>query len=133
MGADRPFQGPRRHLLLAALDNYRGLLAGGHDDPLVRAELDRVTSRVQRLLAEQNLRWEADGAFLLRMGEVRTELGLSKEQVLQVDRAFQSNKGDRRRHDPGTEAKIELIKSLGADQAPPPASNLDSVPRADGL
>ncbi|HEY2910679.1 MAG TPA: hypothetical protein VGI99_10560, partial [Gemmataceae bacterium] len=116
MGADRPFQGPRRRLLLAALDNYRGLLAGGHDDPLVRAELDRVTARVQRLLAEQNLRWEADGAFLLRMGEVRTELGLSKEQVLQVDRAFQSNKGDRRRHDPGTEAKIELIKSLGADQ-----------------
>src|SRR5205823_3019864 len=51
IGSDSPFQGPRRRLLRAALDNYRNLMAdrrGPALDPAVRAELIRVLTVAQR-------------------------------------------------------------------------------------
>jgi hypothetical protein len=79
IGMDSPFQGPRRRLLLAALENYRALCADGRD-PALLAELDRVRGRVERLLADQAQRREAEAAFLLPIPEVCDELGLSDEQ-----------------------------------------------------
>lgn len=121
MGSDRPLQGPRRRLLLAALENSRWLLAGGHDDPKVRAELTTLVARVEGLLAEQDLRWEADGAFQLRDPQVRAELRLTPEQARRVDRALPPpkgppDKGPPRPPDPPVEVKIELIKSLTPEQ-----------------
>jgi eukaryotic-like serine/threonine-protein kinase len=122
MGSDRPLQGPRRRLLLAALDNSRWLLADGHDDPKVRAELTKIVTRVERLLEEQDLRWESDGAFWMKDPHVRAELALTAEQIQNVDRAFAPPnkgpppKGPPRPFDPTPEVKIELIKSLSAQQ-----------------
>jgi hypothetical protein len=122
MGSDRPLQGPRRRLLLAALENSRRLLDDGHDDPGVRAELATVVSRVEGLLAEQDLRWEADGAFLMRDPHVRAELQLTPDQARRVDRAFPPpppgkgpGKGPRP-PDPSQETKNELVKSLTVQQ-----------------
>src|SRR5262249_6922109 len=81
IGWDSPSQGPRRRLLLAALQTYRDLLASGHDDPEVRAELDRLLARVERLLAEQSEMREAEATFLLGTPAVRGELELTPEQA----------------------------------------------------
>jgi serine/threonine protein kinase len=123
LGLYRPFQGPRRRLLLAALENSRWLLAGGPEDPRVRTELTQVVARVERLLAEQDLRWEADAAFLLRDPHVRTELKLTPEQVQRTDLAFTpppskgpTSKGPLRPFDPTPEVRIALIKMLTAQQ-----------------
>jgi serine/threonine protein kinase len=124
IGAETPFQGPRRRLLLAALENYRGLLAGGHDDPQVRAELDKVSARVQSLLADQDLRREAHSAFLMRKPDVRAELKLSRELTRRVEQAFAPppDKGPpppgrpRPHPDPSQEVKNELIKALSKQQ-----------------
>jgi serine/threonine protein kinase len=121
IGAETPFQGPRRRLLVTALENYRALLAGGHDDPNVRADLDKVMGRVQSLIAEQDLRREADAAFLMKRSDVRAELNLSENLVKRVDSVFQpqpQGKGPDRWRPPGPspETKIELIKSLTASQ-----------------
>ncbi|HJZ58410.1 MAG TPA: serine/threonine-protein kinase [Gemmataceae bacterium] len=88
IGWDSPSQGPRRRLLLAALQTYRDLLASGHDDPEVRAELDRLLARVERLLAEQSEMREAEATFLLGTPAVRVELELTPEQAETVDRVF---------------------------------------------
>jgi hypothetical protein len=130
IGADTPFQGPRRRLLAAALQNYSELLAGGHDDPRVRAELDTVASRVKTLLADQDLRREADGAFLLNFPDVRSELKLNADLTRRVEDAFHPsppgkgpNPGKGRGPDgphfppgPSLDAKIELIKALTGPQ-----------------
>lgn len=123
IGAQTPFQGPRRRLLLAALENYKGLLAEGHEDPQVRAELDRVSAQVTSLLADQDLRREADNAFLMMKPDVRAELNLTPEITRRVDQAFapqgkgQPSQG-RPRPPPGPsqEAKIEMIKALNKQQ-----------------
>ena len=87
IGSDSPFQGPRRRLLLAALENYRVLLAE-ENDPAVKAELDRV----ERLLAEQAIKRESEALFLLAdpfkdMREaVRKELALTPDQAERIDR-----------------------------------------------
>jgi len=136
MGTAGPLQGPRRRLLLAALENSRQLLAGGHTDPKVRAELTRVVARVESLLADQDLRWEAHSAFLMKDAQVRAELKLTPEQVRRVDQAFPTSpdrgpgkgspdkvpgkgpldRGPPRFFDPSTDVKIELIRSLTAQQ-----------------
>lgn len=119
LGADGRLQGPRRRLLQAALDNTKWLLAGGHDDPLVRDELGKVVARVERLLADQELRWDADGAFLMKDARVRAELKLAPEQTRRVDRTFPPppppGKGPRPPDAP-LEARVELIRSLTAEQ-----------------
>ncbi|MDB5309164.1 MAG: hypothetical protein JWO38_3366 [Gemmataceae bacterium] len=84
IGSNSPFQGPRRRLLRAALDNYRNLVADRHDDPAVRAEL----SRVEGLLAEQTEKREAEAAFLLGMPAVQGELELAPAQVEKINRIF---------------------------------------------
>ena len=86
IGSDSPFQGPRRRMLLAALENYRDLLAGGHDDPEVRAELDRVLAQVTGLLAEQAVTREAEATALLWLPDVRAELDITSEQFERVER-----------------------------------------------
>jgi serine/threonine protein kinase len=122
MGTFRPLQGPRRRLLVAALANSRSLLAGGHDDPKVREELAKVVKRVEDLLAQQDLRWETDAAFLLRESQVRSELKLTPEQARRVDRAYPPlgkgppDKGPPRQFEPSQETKNELILSLTAQQ-----------------
>jgi serine/threonine protein kinase len=121
MGTFRPLQGPRRRLLVAALANSRWLLAGGHDDPKVREELAKVVKRVEDLLAQQDLRWETDAAFLLRESQVRSELKLTPEQTRRVDRAYPQGKGppDKglpRQFEPSQETKNELILSLTPQQ-----------------
>jgi serine/threonine protein kinase len=122
MGSFRPLQGPRRRLLTAALANSRSLLAGGNADPKVREELTTLVARVERLLAEQDLLWEADAAFFLRDSHVRTELKLTPEQVRKVDRTFAAppgkgpEKGFPRPGDPGSQARIELLNALSAQQ-----------------
>jgi hypothetical protein len=88
LGAASPFQGTRRRLLLAALENYRDLQSDGPADPEVRAEIERVLARVQRLLAEQSARQESERVFLLRHPSVRTELALTPEQAERVGAAF---------------------------------------------
>jgi serine/threonine protein kinase len=87
-GAASPFQGTRRRLLLAVLENYRDLQANGPADPEIRAEIERVLARVQGLLAEQAARQEAERVFLLRHPSVRDELALSAEQRERVEAAF---------------------------------------------
>jgi serine/threonine protein kinase len=87
IGSDSPFQGPRRRLLRAALDNYRNLVADS-DDPAVRDELDRVSFRVEGLLAEQAERREAEAAFLLTIPAVQAELGLTAEQIDKANRVI---------------------------------------------
>ncbi|QJW99992.1 serine/threonine-protein kinase [Frigoriglobus tundricola] len=136
MGTAGPLQGPRRRLLLAALENSRQLLAGGHTDPKVRADLTRVVARVESLLADQDLRWEAHSAFLMKDPQVRAELKLTPDQVRQVDQAFPAppekgpgkgppdkgsgkpppDRGPPRFFDPNMDVKIELIRSLTAQQ-----------------
>jgi serine/threonine protein kinase len=121
IGANTPFQGPRRRLLLAALENYSELLADGHDDPQVREELDKVTKRVKNLLADQDLRREADGAFLLKKPDVRAELKLSPELTRRIEQSFSQPKGpsgprDRARPFPSQDEKIKLIKALTTEQ-----------------
>jgi serine/threonine protein kinase len=120
IGSDSPFQGPRRRLLLAVLENYQTLLAAGHDDPQVRAELDRVLADVQRLLAQQTAMRESEGAFLLRADDwfkdVRAELGLSAEQLGRIDRLLprHSRPGPPPGNDPKTRA--EVMKVLTTEQ-----------------
>jgi serine/threonine protein kinase len=93
IGSDSPFQGTRRRLLLAALENYKELLAAGHDDPQMREELDRVLADVQRLLAQQAATRESEGAFLLRADDVRAELDLSADQKKRIDRLLPPGPG----------------------------------------
>lgn len=111
IGSESPFQGPRRRLLLAALENYRDLLAAGHDDPEVRAELDRVLAQVQGLLAEQAAAREAEGAFLLGHPDVRTDLELTPEQIARVDRV--SRKGPGGPGFPGFEMRWIMADAAG--------------------
>src|SRR5262249_36172244 len=107
-------------LLLAALENYQKLLDAGHDDPRVRAELDRVLADVQKLLAEQAAVRESEGAFLLRAHEwfrgVRTELGLTAEQARRIDELF--GRGPPRPGQPGGDLKtrLEVMKVLTPEQ-----------------
>ena len=85
IGSASPFQGPRRRLLLAALEIYRELIAAGHD-ATVRAELDKLRSRVETLLTELDLKREAEGSFLLFHSDVKTELAISAEQSKKIDK-----------------------------------------------
>src|SRR5262249_18593288 len=115
------------------LETYRGLLAGGHDDPRVRAELDQLITRVETLLADQDLRWEADGAFLMMNPDVRAELNLTPDQIRRVEQAWGNlplpgkgrepgrgpepgkgppDPGRPRPPDGGLETRIDLIKML---------------------
>ncbi|WP_261340050.1 protein kinase domain-containing protein [Gemmata obscuriglobus] len=82
------FHGPRRRLLLAALENYRQLNEAGHNDPQVRAELDRATARVEELLAEEKAARESWRVGLLWFQPVRAELRLSPDQEEQVRQSF---------------------------------------------
>ncbi len=88
LGVATPFQGTRRQLLLAVLENYRDLQMDGPADPELRAEVERVLARVQGLLAEQAARQEAERVFLLRHPSVRGELALTPEQAARVEAAF---------------------------------------------
>jgi serine/threonine protein kinase len=78
------FQGPRRRMLLAALDIYRDLAKTG-TDPKVVKELDDLLSRVQKLLDDLDLRREAEATVLLFHADVKTELGISAEQGKKID------------------------------------------------
>ncbi len=80
IGSDSPFQGTRRRLLHAALENYKQLYADGQD-PVVRAELDRVLARVEQLLTDQAEIRTAEMMDLLRAPGIPDELGLTPEQV----------------------------------------------------
>jgi serine/threonine protein kinase len=84
LGESSPFQGTRRRLLQTALENYRDLQRNGPADPEVRAEIERI----QKLLAEQAARREAERVFLLRHPSVRAELALSPDQSEQIAAAF---------------------------------------------
>jgi hypothetical protein len=122
IGSDSPFQGPRRRLLLAALENYRNLLSSGPEDPKVRAELDQVLARVQTLLADQAEAREAEAAFLLDRPDVREELDLTSEQVDRAERAFtRKGPGGPGKHDrgppvPDPAERRELIHMLSGSQ-----------------
>lgn len=95
IGSDSPFQGPRRRLLLAALENYRKLLAESND-PTVRVEL----ARVERLLADQTVAREAEGVFLLGISEVHAEVGLSDEQLDRIQHVLRQKESERVRFGP---------------------------------
>jgi hypothetical protein len=84
LGASSPFQSTRRRLLQTALESYRDLQRNGPADPEVRAEIERI----QKLLAVQAARQEAERVFLLRHPSVRAELALSPEQSEQIAAAF---------------------------------------------
>jgi len=85
-----PYQGTRRRLLMAALENYRELLEGGHDDPQMRAELDRVKARIEAMLADEAAARESWRVFLLLFLPVRAELGLFPDQYEQVQQFFRA-------------------------------------------
>jgi hypothetical protein len=108
LGAASPFQGTRRRLLLAALENYRDLQMNGPADPEARAEIERLLARVQGLLAEQAARQETERVFLLRHPSVRAELSLTPDQTKQVEAAFDPPAADawHRMPDPGTRDAI---------------------------
>jgi hypothetical protein len=130
IGSASPFQGPRRKLLLAALDNYRELVLVGHD-PKEREALEILMTKVQKLLEEQDLKREAEAAFLLFHSDVKTELAMTSEQSRKID-------GMGGRHSSGSgsfpgmagkghprppmnpsltqDAKIDLIKGLTGSQ-----------------
>jgi hypothetical protein len=78
------FQGPRRRLLLAALDIYRDLANTGKDPKVVK-ELDDLLSRVQKLLDSLDLRREAEGTVLLFHADVKNELVITAEQAKKID------------------------------------------------
>jgi serine/threonine protein kinase len=82
--SDSAFQGPRRRLLLAALDIYRDLAKTGKDPKIVK-ELDDLLSRVQKLLNELDIRREAEATVLLFHSDVKTELGITAEQGKKID------------------------------------------------
>jgi serine/threonine protein kinase len=88
LGAATPFQWTRRRLLLAAQESYRDLQMNGSANPEVQAEIERILDRVQKLLAEQAARQEAERIFLLRHPSVRSDLSLSPEQSKLVAAAF---------------------------------------------
>jgi hypothetical protein len=133
IGSDSPFQGPRRKLLIAALEIYRELVSVGQD-PKVRAELDVLMVKVQKLLTDQDLKREAEGAFLLFHSDVKTELATTAEQNRTIDRmAGRPGPGSGGGGFPGKgfgrpgmtmppnpslsqEAKIDLIRSLNGSQ-----------------
>ncbi|WP_088256289.1 serine/threonine-protein kinase [Fimbriiglobus ruber] len=120
IGSDSPFQGPRRRLLLAALENYRKLLAASPEDPAVRAELDRVASQVRDLLAEQDVARESEAAFLLGNPDIQTELHLADQQIERIERLASRREPPGRPGGPrpGSEptARTEMIRILTAPQ-----------------
>jgi hypothetical protein len=127
LGSDRQIQGPRRLLLNAALKNARWLLEGKHADPQVQKELEQVIAKIEQLLADQDLRWEGDAAFLLKDAKVQAELKLTPEQIRRAEQLFAPPpkkdpdkgpppKGPPRPFDHNMDAKIALIKSLTATQ-----------------
>jgi hypothetical protein len=80
-----------------------------------------VSKKVKSLLADQDLRREADGAFLMQKSDVRAELNLSPEQTKRVEQAFALPKSSsppsgRRFPGPSQEEKIKLIKALTKEQ-----------------
>lgn len=81
---------PRRRLLQAALENYRQLYKAERDDPQARAELARMTARLESLLAEEKAIRESWPVGLLWFQSVRAELGLSAEQEERLARAFRN-------------------------------------------
>lgn len=131
IGSTSAFQGPRRRLLLAALEIYRELVSVGHD-AAVRAELDKLKTKIETLLTEQDLKREGDGAFLLFHSDVKTELATTAEQSKKIDRlAVRPTPPSGAGGFPGRgfgrppmslppplsqEAKIDLIRTLNASQ-----------------
>jgi eukaryotic-like serine/threonine-protein kinase len=78
------FQGPRRRLLLAALNIYHDL-AKSEKDPKAVKELDELLSRAQKLLDDLDLRREAEATVLLFHADVKTELVITAEQGKKID------------------------------------------------
>jgi serine/threonine protein kinase len=123
LGSDSGFQGTRRKLLLAALNNYRELVLVGND-PKEREVLEKHMEKVLRLLEEQDLKREGEAAFLLFHSDVKTELSISTEQSKRIE-TVSAKDGMGGKHGPfkgaplapqgpslTQDTKITLIKSL---------------------
>lgn len=128
IGSASPFQGPRRKLLLAALNIYNELISVGQD-PKVREDLREHMKKVQDLLTAQDLKREAEAAFLLFHADVRNELALSADQSKKIEKMTTTKSS----FGPGgfsikgigkplsfpslsQDAKIDLIKNLSGSQ-----------------
>ncbi len=98
-----PFEGPpqrllvvalenhrylNERLLLVALENYRQLYAMDKDDSEMRQELERMSARIEHLLAREKLTRESWGAALLWIAPVRAELKLTLEQDVKILQFF---------------------------------------------
>ncbi len=91
VGANAPLQGAHHRLLLAALDNYRGLLESSPDDPQVRADLDRVKARIEAMLVEEEAARESWRVCLLWFPSIRAELVLTTNQDETARRTFEAH------------------------------------------
>ena len=126
IGSDSPFQGPRRKLLLAALDISRKLMAEGNNQD--RVKLEEHMKKVQDLLTQLDLRREAEGAQLLFHADVKAELAITPEQSKEIDRWTPPAGGAVKGHAVGAigrpavtpsipqEVRINLIQSLTGAQ-----------------
>ncbi len=121
------FEGPKKKLLLAALDTYSELekielkKSSVEDDPKVRkrlAELETLRKKIGELLAEQELNREAVAAFLLFHSDVKNELSLTVEQRESIDKKLPGKEGIVRPTDLmlTKEIRIDLINSLTGRQ-----------------
>jgi serine/threonine protein kinase len=88
IGSGSPFQGPRRQLLLMALDMYGDLIAAPGRDPNTVDELVKMRAKLKQLLEEQTTQREAEAVFLLAHASVRSELDLNADQTAKIDRIF---------------------------------------------
>ncbi len=87
-GLGAPLRGIHRRLLLAALDNYRELLERSPNDPQVQAELDRMKSRIEAKLVEEEKIRRSWRVGLLWFPLIRAELGLTSNQDEKVQQLF---------------------------------------------